>query len=64
MNRVTRDGRVTVLTLDSQTAGVLQSLICVARPRGSAEHGTLRVHVVDDGAPPAPIPPHEPVDAR
>ena len=64
MIRVSRDGRVIVLTLDSTTAGVLQSLLCVARPRGSAEHGTLRVHVVDDAAPPAPIPPHESIDAR
>ena len=64
MIRLTRDGRVIVLTLDSTTAGVLQSLLCVTRPVGSAEYGTLRVHVVDDAAPPAPIPPHEPIDAR
>ena len=64
MIRVTRDGRVTVLTIDSASAAVVQNLLCVARPSGAAEHGALRVVVVDDAAPPAPLPPHQPIDTR
>lgn len=64
MIRITRDGRTTVLTLDSATAALAKNLLCVARPVGAAELGGLRVVVIDDLAPPPAVEPHVPVNAR
>lgn len=64
MIELDRRGRTLVLTCDSDTAGRLQHLLCVARPRGAAEHGELRVVVVDDAPPPEPQPKHTPIEAR
>lgn len=51
---------VTVVSLDSETAGILQNLICVARPHGQAEYRQLRVLVYGDVGPAEKA--HEPID--
>lgn len=62
MITLTHDGRLIVIECDSRTAGILQNLLCVARPQGAAELGELRVIVHDDDTP-APQPKHKPIEA-
>lgn len=54
------DGSVDLYVSDD-VAPALCGLLTIARPRGSAEHGGLRVHVHGPSAQPQPK--HKPVDA-
>jgi hypothetical protein len=62
MLTVKRDGEVTVLQFDYETAAIVQNLICAARPRGQAEHARIRVEIIDDTVIVA-TPTHEPINA-
>lgn len=52
-----------VLQLTAKEAGILRSLLCVASPRGEAEHGRLTVQIRGEAA---PVPPegHQPIEER
>lgn len=53
------DGRM-VLQCTSEEAGIMQSLLCVARPRGEQFYGCLGVRVIGEAAPAGEV--HTPIE--